>query len=162
MAAVGSTNPVARWQRLGLDATLITLLVSGLFWLLVHYAWGAGNGESLPHWSEAWLIRAHGLAAFFALIAVGAFLPVHVPRGWRLRTRRGLEITMLVCLGLAVVSAYLLYYFAPDWLRPSLGWVHAVVGCAWGATVVMHRTLSPSSAERGRAGVGAKSERTSQ
>ena len=140
MAAVGGNNPVPRWQRLGLDTATSVLLVSGSFWLLVHYVFGAGNQEiGLPHWSESWLMRLHGLAAFVALIAVGAFLPLHVPRGWRARSQRGLEITMLACLALTVITAYCLYYFAPDWIRPSLGWLHTGLGCAWGATILVHR-----------------------
>jgi len=123
-----------------LDAALIALVGSGLLWLLAHYGFGAGREEiGLPHWSESWLMRVHGFAGFVALVAVGAFLPLHVPRGWRMREERGLEITMLVCLAIAVVTAYALYYFAPDSVRPSLGWVHAAIGCAWGATIVWHR-----------------------
>jgi hypothetical protein len=140
MAAIGDSNPVPRWQRAGLDSALIVLTVSGLLWLVAHYAFGAGREDiGLPHWSESWLMRAHGLAGFVVLVAVGAFLPLHVPRGWRMRRERGLEITMLVCLGLAVLTAYCLYYFAPDPVRPSLGWLHAAVGSAWGATVAWHR-----------------------
>jgi hypothetical protein len=84
-------------------------------------------------------MRAHGLAGFVVLVAIGAFLPVHVPRGWRMRQDRRLEITMLACLAIAAATAYALYYFAPDPVRPALGWMHAAVGCAWGATIVWHR-----------------------
>ncbi|HTT14097.1 MAG TPA: hypothetical protein VMG60_24800 [Burkholderiaceae bacterium] len=140
MAAVSGTNPVPGWQRIMLDAALIALVVSGLLWLLAHYAFGAGREEiGLPHWSEAWLMRAHGLAGFVVLVAVGTFLSVHVPRGWRMRENRSFEITMLACLGIAVATAYALYYFAPDPVRPALGWLHSAVGCAWGTTVVCHR-----------------------
>jgi hypothetical protein len=139
MAALGG-NPVPAWQRVTLDTALIALVASGLLWLLVHYAFGAGREEiGLPHWSEVWLIRLHGLAGFAALVAVGAFLPLHLPRGWRMRQERWLEVSMLACLALAVLTAYCLYYFAPETLRPSLGWVHAVIGCAWGLAVVWHR-----------------------
>lgn len=140
MAAVGSTNPVARWQRLSLDASTSLLVVTGSLWLLAHYLYGAGNDAiGLPHWSEAWLMRLHGLAAFIVLIAIGAFLAVHVPRGWRMRPQRRLEIALLACLVLAVVTAYCLYYFAPDWVRPALGWVHAGLGTCWGITILVHR-----------------------
>ena len=140
MAAVGGSNPVPRWQRLSLDTAIIVLLVSGSLWLLFHYLFGAGNQEiGLPHWSESWLMRLHGLATFATLVTVGAFLPLHVPRGWRTRSQRRLEVTMLTCLALVVITAYCLYYFAPDWLRPALGWLHAGLGCAWGATILVHR-----------------------
>lgn len=140
MAAVNGGNPVAAWQRVGLDSALVALVASGVLWLLAHYAFGAGREEiGLPHWSEAWLMRAHGLAGFVALVTVGSFLPLHVPRGWRARQRRAVEITLLAALALAVASAYCLYYFAPDPVRQALGWMHAAAGCAWGAAVVWHR-----------------------
>lgn len=140
MAAVNGGNPVPGWQRASLDAALIALVVTGLVWLLVHYASGAGREDAgLPHWSEPWLMRAHGLAAFAVLLAVGAFLSLHVPRGWRMREDRRFEIAMLACFGIAAATAYALYYFAPDPMRPALGWLHAAIGCAWGATIVWHR-----------------------
>ena len=138
MASVSGSNPVQGWQKVSLDTSLIALVVSGLLWLLVHYVFGAGR-EELPHWSEAWLMRLHGLAGFAVLVTVGAFLPVHVPRGWRIRQERGFEVTMLASLAVAVITAYALYYFAPDTIRPSLGWLHAVIGCAWGGTIMWHR-----------------------
>src|SRR5262249_658771 len=93
MAALTGSNPVARWQKRGLAAALTGVVATGVIWLVVHYGLGAGNAEvGLPHWSEAWLIKLHGLAAFVVLVFVGAFLPVHVPRGWRVRASRGLEI----------------------------------------------------------------------
>jgi len=140
MATLNGGNPVPGWQRISLDVALITLAASGLFWLLGHYAFGAGREDiGLPHWSESWLMRLHGLAGFAVLVAVGAFLPLHVPRGWRQRAERGLEIRMLVSLGLAVLTAYALYYFAPDAIRPALGWFHALLGGAWGLTIIWHR-----------------------
>jgi uncharacterized membrane protein YhdT len=140
MAALGERNPVARWQRVSLDGALLALAASGLVWLLAHYGFGAGREEiGLPHWSEAWLMRVHGLAGFAVLLVVGAFLPLHVPRGWRLQPQRGFEITMLTLLGIAIVTAYCLYYFAPDTVRPLLGWVHAIAGCVAGGAVLWHR-----------------------
>lgn len=137
MAAL-ERNPVAPWQRRLLDASLWVLGMTGAAWLVAHYAFGAGNDAvGLPHASEAWWMRLHGLAAFALLIVFGAFLPLHLPRGWRIQSKRGVEMAMLVCFGGAIVSAYLLYYFAPEPLHAAMGWVHAgvgagaVVGAAW-------------------------------
>jgi hypothetical protein len=46
---------------------------------------------------------------------------------------------MLACLGIAVGTAYCLYYFAPEPARAALGWLHAAAGGAWGVTVAWHR-----------------------
>ena len=76
---------VPRWQRLWLDLSAWGLGLSGVAWLVLHYARGAGadDGTWLPHPAEAWLMRLHGLAGFALLLAVGMFLPLHVPQGWR-------------------------------------------------------------------------------
>ncbi len=139
MAALGERNPVARWQRVLLDVALWALVASGGAWLALHYGVAPGDDSGLPSPAEPWLIRAHGLAAFALLIGFGAFLPWHVPRGWRMVTRRGIETTMLVLLGLAIVSAYALYYFAPESIHAPLGWAHAVAGVVAGLLVWWHR-----------------------
>jgi hypothetical protein len=141
MAALGDRNPVARAQRLGLDGVLIVLAVSGSAWLVAHYLFGAGNEAiGLPHRSEVWWMRLHGLAGFAMLIVFGAFLPWHVPRGWRMQARRGVEITLLTLFASAIVTAYCLYYFAPDTIRPALGWVHVALGGGTGLAVAWHRS----------------------
>ena len=132
------------WHLLWIDATGAVLLATGLAWLGLHYAIGAGAGE-LPHPLEAWLIRLHGLAAYVGLFVFGIVAAVHVPHGWRAsrrhrwahQRRTGLVLCALAAaLGL---SGYLLYYFAPEWLRPGLGCLHAAAGVAMAACIVMHR-----------------------
>ncbi len=139
MAAL-ERNPVAPWQRRLLDVSLWVLGLTGGAWLVFHYAFGAGNESvGLPHASEAWWMRVHGLAAFALLIAFGAFLPWHVPRGWRIQTRRGVEIAMLALMSAAIVTAYVLYYFTPEALHAAIGWAHAVLGAGAALGVAWHR-----------------------
>jgi hypothetical protein len=133
-----------RWQRIALDGGGLTLLLTGLAWLALHYGVGAGAGE-LPHPLEAWCLRLHGLAAMAGLFLLGALAAAHVPQGWRLSRRwhlAGQRRTGLWLCGLAallVLSGYLLYYFAPDDLRPALGWAHAGLGIAMTSLVLWHR-----------------------
>ena len=90
-------------------------------------------------------MRAHGLGAFAALFLMGALAASHVSRGWRLAERRGWQgqrRTGLVLGGLGValvLTGYLLYYFAPENLRPALGWIHSAIGVAMAMLVVAHR-----------------------
>src|SRR5437867_3506565 len=81
-----SPHRIPRWQRLALYTSGATLLASGLSWLALHYAVGAGAGE-LPHPLEAWLMRLHGLAAFASLFMLGVIAGSHVPHGWRMSAR---------------------------------------------------------------------------
>jgi hypothetical protein len=124
---------VARWQRLLLLGTALLLLISGGAWLAVHYLLGAGAGE-LPHPLEPWLMKLHGLGAFTALFGVGVLVGAHVPAGWRVSARlnrqRRSGIVLSSVLGATVLSAYLLYYFAPEEWRGLMGWTHAALGTA--------------------------------
>ncbi len=120
----------SRWQRQLLMATSLLLLASGLAWLALHYRSGAGG---LPHPAQAWLMQVHGAGAFVALFASGLMAGHHIPAGWRHSGHHGQASQrrsgLLLCglLGLAVLSGYLLYYFAPETVRPALGWGHAGV-----------------------------------
>ena len=134
-------NPLHRWQRLGVYASIAVLTLSGLVWLLVHYAWGAGAGE-LPHPLELWMIRLHGAFAMAGLFFVGTVASWHVPRGWQLARQRGTGAAVLSGLALLALSGYALYYFAPETLRVWLGNVHAAVGVAVGVLLVWHSRIA--------------------
>lgn len=133
-----------RWQRRALHASGAALLLTGILWLLVHYGLGAGAGE-LPHPLEGWSLRLHGLAAFVSLFVLGALAASHMPQGWRMSRRRhwagqrrtGLGLCLLA--GALVLSAYLLYYFAPESVRPALGGVHSALGIAMALLLAFHR-----------------------
>lgn len=133
-----------RWQRRTLYAVGALLLVTGLAWLALHYSVGAGVGE-LPHPLEAWCLRLHGLAAMAGLFVLGALAAAHIPQGWRLSRRwqlAGQQRTgvLLCAVGvLLVLSGYLLYYFAPEDLRPALGWAHAGLGVVMAGSILWHR-----------------------
>lgn len=135
------------WQRRGLYLSGALLLATGTVWLAVHYTVGAGAGE-LPHPLEAWCLRVHGLGAFAALFIAGVLAAAHIPRGWRLldaipdprRARQRASGIGLCVLGAALVlTGYLLYYFAPEPWRPTLGWLHTGVGMAMAALLLGHR-----------------------
>jgi hypothetical protein len=137
-----SVNRVVAWQRRVLYASGVALLLSGAAWLAIHYGRAA---DSLPAPIEAWLMRLHGLASFAALFVFGVFAAGHIPQGWRFTGARedaGQRWTGLVLCALAgalALSAYLLYYFAPDSVRPALGWLHSGLGATMAGLVLVHR-----------------------
>ena len=120
----------SRWQRHLLIGTSLLLLASGLAWLALQYRSGS---DGLPHPAQAWLMQLHGAGAFVALFAGGLMAGHHIPAGWRHSQRHGQASQrrsgLLLCgtLVLAVLSGYALYYFAPETVRPALGWGHAAV-----------------------------------
>ena len=133
-----------RWQRRALYAVGALLLATGIVWLTIHYSIGGGAGE-LPHPLEAWTMRLHGLAAFGGLFMLGALAASHVPQGWRMSGRhrwasqRGTGFTLCLLGGALAASGYLLYYFAPEALRPALGWAHSLAGVGMAVVVAVHR-----------------------
>ena len=135
---------LSNWQRITLYATGALLAATGVAWLVVHYSVGAGSGE-LPHPLEAWLMRLHGLVAYAGLFVLGVVAAGHIPQGWRLTGRhrwagqRGSGITLCAVAAVLALTGYLLNYFAPEGVRPALGWAHALTGLAMGALFASHR-----------------------
>lgn len=138
-----AANRLPGWQGATLAGVGIVTLATGVAWLALHYASGAA--ADLPHPAEAWLMRLHGLAAFGALFVLGALAAAHVPQGWRVVSRLGWtrqRTSGLLLCGLAAAVAltgYALYYFAPEPVRPALGWTHAALGFAITALALQHR-----------------------
>ena len=143
-AAHHTAHRLIRWQRRALYATGAALLLTGGLWLIVHYSVGVGAGE-LPHPLEAWSLRLHGVAAFAGLFMLGVLAAGHIPHGWRLSHRRRWEgqrsTGVLLCVigALLVLTGYLLLYFAPESVRPALGWAHAFIGLTMGVLIASHR-----------------------
>ena len=137
----GVIHRLPRWQRTVLHATSSVLLLTGALWLGLQYGAAA---DALPHPMAPWLMRLHGLASFVALFMLGALAASHVPHGWRVTARQrrahqrksGLVLCSLAAL--LALSGYLLYYFAPEPVRPALGWAHALAGAAMAGVAVVH------------------------
>ena len=138
-----SVNPLAAWQRRILYVSGIVLLLSGVAWLTIHYGRAA---DALPAPLEAWLMRLHGLASFAALFVFGALAAGHVPQGWRFTGRgakvgqRNTGIALCVLAATLALTGYLLYYFAPDSIRPGIGWLHSGLGATMAGLVLVHRS----------------------
>jgi hypothetical protein len=137
-----SIHRLVDWQRSVLFGSGALLLASGAAWLALHYGRGA---DTLPSPLEPWTMRLHGLAAFAALFAFGALAAGHVPQGWRFTHRlrwarqRGSGVVLCFLAATLALTGYLLYYFAPDPVRPALGWLHTALGVAMAVLVASHR-----------------------
>ena len=157
------------WQRLALYLTGASLLLTGMAWLALHYGIGAGAGElphpleawalrlhgllafgsvfvlgvlAAGHIPQGWRISAPGPAAPAAPRAgsIEAAKP-HLPKNHRKRWGGQRNSGVLLCgiAALLVLSGYALYYFAPESLRPALGWAHAFLGVTMAVLIVFHR-----------------------
>jgi hypothetical protein len=136
-----AVHRLVAWQRIVVFGAGGVLVASGAAWLALHYGRGA---DALPSPLEAWAMRLHGLAAFAALFALGALAAAHIPQGWRFTHRlrwarqRGSGIALCVLAATLVATGYLLYYFAPDAVRPALGWLHSGLGVATAVLLASH------------------------
>ena len=80
-------------------------------------------------------MQLHGLAAFAGLFVFGVMAAAHLPHGWRLSRRlrwahqRRSGIVLCALAATLALSGYLLYYFAPEWVRPS--WAGAMIATAF-------------------------------
>lgn len=150
----GHRVPAPWLRRSGRIAGLL-LLATGLAWLPLHYLLGAGAGE-LPHPAEAWLLRLHGLGAWCTLFLLGGVAASHVPHGWQASRRparawlRRTGLLLCVLAALMAASGYAMYYLAPEWLRPGLGWAHAAVGLALAIAYRLHRRTARRLSPAGR------------
>jgi hypothetical protein len=144
---MAALNPLPRWQRRGIHLGVLALAATGLAWLAVHYSVGAGAGE-LPHRAEAWLMKLHGAAMMAALFFFGSLVSGHAPRGWRMGRQRRLGLALWAAVALLVGSGYALYYFAPEPVRPALGWAHSGAGIALLGMLWRHRRGSQRDGAR--------------
>ena len=139
---VGTVHRLVRWQRRVLYGAGAVLLASGIGWLFLHYGRGA---DALPSPIEAVDAHRPGLASFLVLFGFGALAASHVPQGWRLSQRlrwarqRGSGVILCTLAATLAATGYLLYYFAPEGVRPALGWLHSALGVAMALVVVWHR-----------------------
>lgn len=133
-----------RWKKVWSLSCLAVLMITGVAWLLLHQ--GRGTDE-LPLAAEPWLMRLHGFASFGALLGLGAIIGGHVVAGWRITHRhrwinqRRTGILLVTLFGLTVLTAYMLYYFAPESVRELIGWIHAVLGALIAGAWWIHQRL---------------------
>jgi hypothetical protein len=147
-------NLLAERVRLGtsarrtLYATLAALVLSGVWWIAVHY----GGDLFAPRTDdfrrvarEALAMKVHGATAFAALLALGAMGAFHVRRGWRLKRNRLSGSATIAAFAVLVVTGYALYYLVSDETRPPVSVLHWGLGLALVPLLIVHIVLGRRS-----------------
>ena len=121
-------------------ATFAALLITGAIWLVADQLKTSDNGEM---WQAiaANTLMLHGITAMLALILLGALIPLHVQRSWRVGKNRISGSVMAATNAILVVTASGLYYAGSDALRTLVADVHIVAGLALPASIVTHIVL---------------------
>ncbi len=113
--------------RYALYIAFSVLFISGGVWLLADGLKDSPDGE-LWQAVSANLLMVHGGAAMVTLMLLGALVPVHVLRAWRAQQNRATGSIMGVLNAILILTAFGLYYFAGERLRPWTSNIHMVAG----------------------------------
>jgi len=107
---------------------VLVLVLTGLAWLAVHYQ-GRPRGDfgDAPHPAEPWLLRLHGIAAYFFLLVLGSMGTVHVMLAWRMRRNRFSGIALLAIAAVLMLTALGLYY-GPEAAHAAASIAHWLCG----------------------------------
>ena len=132
----GASNP---WRVL-VEWSFVGLLVSGATWLVARYGLVTETdfGSVTPPWASK-VLAIHGALAMLSLVAIGAWLPMHVLPRLRQRLRLVTGIAQVNLLALIVVTGYGLYYLADEDGRPTWSTVHWAGGVILAALLLIHR-----------------------
>ena len=131
--------------RYALYAAFAVLFVTGAGWLLADQLKEAANGEGWQI-AAAYLLMIHGGAAMATLLLLGALFPLHIRRGWRARRNRIAGTAMVTCNAALILTAFGLYYFGSETLRPWASGVHIGVGIILPVLLLVHILVGRRSA----------------
>jgi hypothetical protein len=135
-----SAQPVprpARRLRQMLYLALAATLLTGAGWLIAHF-WLPLPEDAARHPLETWSIRAHGLAAMFALAVHGAYWQQHIARASRQRRHFASGMLLLAGWLTLILSGYGLYYLTDEGLRADTSLAHWLTGLAIPVLLAAH------------------------
>jgi hypothetical protein len=121
-------------------AAFSALFVTGAIWLVADQLKEAESGE-LWQAVAANTLMLHGTAAMIALVLLGALIPLHVQRSWRIGKNRISGAIMVGTNAVLVATAAALYYAGSDTLRSLAADVHIAIGLAFPLLIVTHIVL---------------------
>ena len=127
--------------RYALYAILAAVVASGGWWLIAHYGAGlfsALSDDLVRAGQEGVALKLHGAAAMLALIAFGAMLFQHTPRGWALARNRGSGALVIASLALLALTGYALYYLVTDAGHSAMSVVHWLIGLLLVPLLIVH------------------------
>jgi hypothetical protein len=142
-------DPLLRWMLYAAFALLFVTGAGWLFvgWLLADEMKDTASGEGWQS-AAAWLLMSHGGMAMAALLLLGALIPLHVRRGWLARRNRMTGSVMVAVNAAFILTAFGLYYFGSETLRPWASRLHIAIGLAVPVLLVVHVLLGRRSRAR--------------
>jgi hypothetical protein len=114
------------------------LWLSGTVWLVLPQAHPAGPLS----------MRIHGAAAMGFLMAFGALLFEHVPRGWKDGRQRPTGAPLIILCGTLAVTGWGLYYLGNEAIRHWTRWIHSAFGVLFPIFLALHIWLGRQTGKR--------------
>jgi len=115
--------------RYSIYGVFAVLFLTGAAWFVADGLKDSSNGEMWQAVS-ANLLMLHGGAAMMALMALGALIPIHVLKAWRVKKNRVTGTVIASLNGILIVTAFGLYYLGSEVFRPWLSGIHLALGSA--------------------------------
>jgi hypothetical protein len=107
----GTAAPMAAAARAAVLTGGALLWLSGLVWLVLHYAFAQSSPfGALPNPWEPVLMRAHRVLAVGAVFLLGWITAAHVTERWPSARKRFSGLTLAASAAVLAVSGYGLYY----------------------------------------------------
>ena len=134
--------------RRALYATIAATVLSGAWWLWIHFAstlFASRNDDLQRFAREAVALKVHGATAFAILLALGAMGAYHVRRGWGIGRNRGSGSMVVALCAILVVSGYALYYLVSEDNRTAVSVLHWALGLALVPLLIVHIALGRRS-----------------
>ena len=156
---VRRVNSVPRWQRSLLYLALSGLVLTGLAWMILHYANGGFAGEDRPYALLHQFMVLHGILGYVAAVAVGVFLGQHVPAGWRAGRNLATGLSVAALFAVLMSTALVLYYSGEESWRTLASLAHQILGLGLILAVPLHVARRRARRAPTRA-AGAKPDRT--
>jgi len=133
--------------RFAIYAAFAILFLTGAGWLVADWQKDISTDEVWQQ-SIAYLLMVHGGAAMVTLLLLGALIPVHMLRGWRSRRNRVSGSAMATFNAVLIVTAFGLYYFGSETLRPWMSWIHIAAGLSLALGLPVHIYLGRRTSAR--------------
>lgn len=123
--------------RFAVYTAVALLFLTGAGWFAADWQKEGVNGET---WQQiaAYLLMLHGGGAMLALLVLGALIPVHILRSWRIGKNLVMGSVMVTLNAILIVTAFGLYYLGSETLRPWTSWVHLAFGALLPGALALH------------------------
>jgi hypothetical protein len=132
--------------RFALFGAFALLFVTGGAWYFVHPQ--ALSGSEVWQEVAAYLLMFHGGAAMLGLMLLGALVPLHIQRAWRVQRNRLTGTAMLTFNAALILTSFGLYYAGSEMLRPWMSEIHIAAGFCLPALLVGHIFVGRRSREK--------------